>query len=65
MNKATNRPRAKRKRVSRACDYCRARKHRCDGRRPACSRCSATHQPCSYGSDIKKRGLPTGYVRAL
>lgn len=21
--------------------------------------------PCNYGSDIKKRGLPTGYVRSL
>ncbi|EEU33571.1 uncharacterized protein NECHADRAFT_89351 [Fusarium vanettenii 77-13-4] len=66
MDKPVNRPRLnKRKRVSRACDYCRARKHRCDGRRPACSSCSATRQQCSYGSGIKKRGLPTGYVRAL
>ncbi|KAJ3547676.1 hypothetical protein NM208_g1401 [Fusarium decemcellulare] len=66
MDKAVNRPRVnKRKRVSRACDYCRARKHRCDGRHPTCSPCSAIHQPCSYGSDIKKRGLPTGYVRSL
>ncbi|KAI8670210.1 Zn(2)-C6 fungal-type domain-containing protein [Fusarium keratoplasticum] len=66
MDKAVNRPRLnKRKRVSRACDYCRARKHRCDGRRPACSSCSATRQQCSYGLGIKKRGLPTGYVRAL
>ncbi|KAJ4129616.1 hypothetical protein NW754_003898 [Fusarium falciforme] len=64
--KPASRPRLnKRKRVSRACDYCRARKHRCDGRRPACSSCSATRQQCSYGSGIKKRGLPTGYVRAL
>ncbi|KAH7191527.1 hypothetical protein BKA60DRAFT_661794 [Fusarium oxysporum] len=55
----------KRKRVSRACNYCRIRKHRCDGTHPTCSRCSAIHQPCSYGSDTKKRGLPTGYVHAL
>ncbi|EXA29864.1 hypothetical protein FOVG_18698 [Fusarium oxysporum f. sp. pisi HDV247] len=55
----------KRKRVSRACNYCRIRKHRCDGTHPTCSRCSAIHQPCSYGSDNKKRGLPTGYVHAL
>ncbi|KAJ0128368.1 Gag protein [Fusarium oxysporum f. sp. albedinis] len=55
----------KRKRVSRACNYCRIRKHRCDGTHPTCSRCSAIHQPCNYGSDNKKRGLPTGYVHAL
>ncbi|KAM5526241.1 hypothetical protein FOXYSP1_02285 [Fusarium oxysporum f. sp. phaseoli] len=55
----------KHKRVSRACDYCRARKHRCDGSHPTCSRCSAIHYPCSYGPDSKKRGLTTGYVRAL
>ncbi|SPJ86719.1 uncharacterized protein FTOL_11744 [Fusarium torulosum] len=55
----------KRKRVSRACNYCRIRKHRCDGTHPTCSRCSAIHQPCNYGSDDKKRGLPTGYVHAL
>lgn len=54
----------KRKRVSRACDYCRARKQACDGRRPTCSSCSTTHQQCSYGSSLK-RGLTTGYVRAL
>ncbi|KAI6774748.1 hypothetical protein HG530_001506 [Fusarium avenaceum] len=55
----------KRKRVSRACNYCRVRKHRCDGTRPACSRCSVINHPCDYGSDSKKRGLPTGYVHAL
>ncbi|KAF4421578.1 Quinic acid utilization activator [Fusarium acutatum] len=55
----------KHKRVSRACNYCRARKHRCDGTHPTCSRCSAIHYPCSYGPDTKKRGLTTGYVRAL
>ncbi|KAG5744241.1 hypothetical protein H9Q70_013042 [Fusarium xylarioides] len=57
----------KHKRVSRACNYCRARKHRCDGSHPTCSRCSAIHYPCSYGPDTKnkKRGLTTGYARAL
>lgn len=55
----------KRKRVSRACNYCRTRKHRCDGIHPACSRCSGINQPCDYGSDSKKRGLPTGYVHAI
>ncbi|KAH7146823.1 fungal-specific transcription factor domain-containing protein [Dactylonectria estremocensis] len=66
MDKVTSRPRpAKRKRISRACDPCRARKHRCDGRQPTCSACSMTQHPCSYDSGTKKRGLPTGYVRSL
>ncbi|CAI6095279.1 unnamed protein product [Clonostachys chloroleuca] len=55
----------KRKRVTRACDSCRIRKHRCDGTYPTCSPCFAIHQSCSYGSDNRKRGLPTGYVHAL
>ncbi|KAF5254463.1 hypothetical protein FANTH_721 [Fusarium anthophilum] len=55
----------KHKRVSRACNYCRARKHRCDGSHPTCSRCSAIHYPCSYSPESKKRGLTTGYARAL
>ncbi|KAH8656317.1 hypothetical protein BGZ61DRAFT_306564, partial [Ilyonectria robusta] len=66
MDKDVGRPRVtKRKRISRACDPCRARKHRCDGRRPSCSACSMTQHPCSYDSGMKKRGLPTGYVRSL
>ncbi|OKP06720.1 Quinic acid utilization activator [Penicillium subrubescens] len=56
---------AKRKRISRACDPCRSRKHRCDGQQPSCSACSSTQQSCSYDSSMKKRGLPTGYVRSL
>ncbi|KAG5766361.1 hypothetical protein H9Q72_005580 [Fusarium xylarioides] len=57
----------KHKRVSRACNYCQARKYRCNGSHPTCSRCSAIHYPCSYGPDTKnkKRGLTTGYARAL
>ncbi|VUC32115.1 unnamed protein product [Clonostachys rosea] len=33
------RPRAKRRKIALACNYCRARKTRCDGRQPACSTC--------------------------
>lgn len=65
MDKDVSRPRAKRRRISRACNPCRARKQRCDGRRPSCSTCSMTKHPCSYDSGMKKRGLPTGYVRSL
>lgn len=66
MDNQGSRPRAaKRTRISRACNPCRSRKRRCDGRQPSCSACSSTQHPCSYDSGMKKRGLPTGYVRSL
>ncbi|RDW64295.1 putative C6 transcription factor [Aspergillus mulundensis] len=65
----------RRKRVSRACDRCRAKKvfvtalagfqDKCDGLRPSCSACLASGQTCLYDPHAKKRGLPEGYVRGL
>lgn len=54
-----------RKRVSQACDTCRSRKDRCDGERPACSTCVQNGRDCSYNANVKKRGLPEGYVRGM
>lgn len=54
-----------RKRVSQACDKCRSRKDKCDGKRPACTTCTANGRACSYEANVKKRGLPEGYVRGL
>ncbi|ERF70247.1 hypothetical protein EPUS_00435 [Endocarpon pusillum Z07020] len=54
-----------RTRVSRACDRCRTKKDKCDGRRPSCSVCIAIGHACSYDPSTKKRGLPEGYVRGL
>jgi hypothetical protein len=56
---------AKRRRIARACDQCRHGKLRCDGRSPRCTKCLETKKPCSYGAAAKRRGLKTGYVRAL
>jgi hypothetical protein len=61
----STKPGSKRKRTSRACDQCRSRKHRCDGKRPKCLPCIAMNQDCTYGTAGKKRGLPTGYVKSL
>lgn len=55
----------KRQRVSQACDQCRSRRNKCDGKQPSCSVCLPLGRPCTYGSNPKKRGLPTGYVRGL
>jgi hypothetical protein len=54
-----------RKRVSQACDRCRSRKDKCDGKKPTCSTCLTNGRECSYDANVKKRGLPEGYVRGL
>ena len=54
-----------RKRVSQACDRCRSRKDKCDGKKPTCSTCTTHGRICSYDTNVKKRGLPEGYVRGL
>lgn len=54
-----------RKRVSQACDRCRSRKDKCDGGKPSCSTCTTHGRVCSYDTNVKKRGLPEGYVRGL
>ncbi|KAF9893007.1 hypothetical protein FE257_012418 [Aspergillus nanangensis] len=57
--------RQKRRRVSKACDRCRHGKLKCDGARPRCDTCLKADKPCSYGAGMRRRGLRTGYVRAL
>ncbi|CAK7265235.1 hypothetical protein SEPCBS57363_001481 [Sporothrix epigloea] len=45
----------KRKRVFRACDSCRLMKSKCDGIRPACSRCIGYGHKCVYALTGKRR----------
>ncbi|KAM0415639.1 hypothetical protein ACHAPT_013411 [Fusarium lateritium] len=40
----------KRRAVHRACDPCRTRKERCDGRRPACGPCTRRETQCIYSA---------------
>ncbi|ORZ31485.1 hypothetical protein BCR44DRAFT_1265496 [Catenaria anguillulae PL171] len=47
-------PPRKRKRLTRACDTCRKRKIRCDGKHP-CGPCVAYESACSYDDTIRKR----------
>ncbi|KAH8802799.1 fungal-specific transcription factor domain-containing protein [Xylogone sp. PMI_703] len=54
-----------RKRVSQACDKCRTRKDKCDGQKPVCSNCATHGRDCTYEANVKKRGLPEGYVRGM
>ena len=60
-----NRRSAPKQRISHACDRCRSRRAKCDGRQPTCATCAAARVTCTYGTHTKKRGLPTGYVRLL
>ncbi|RJE19301.1 Quinic acid utilization activator [Aspergillus sclerotialis] len=65
QNPEEHTPAPKRQRVSRACDSCRLKKDKCDGVQPVCSTCTSLNRPCTYNSNPKKRGVPTGYIRAL
>jgi hypothetical protein len=56
---------AKRQRVSRACDQCRAAREKCDGIQPLCFACASQNRRCSYTSNPKKRGIQPGYIRTL
>lgn len=58
-------PSSKRQRINQACDQCRKRKSKCDGAQPTCSTCENLGKACTYGTPVKKRGLPTGYVRGI
>lgn len=57
--------RAKRVRVSRACDQCRAGREKCDGAQPACQTCEAQGRGCTYNEQPKKRGIQPNYIRTL
>ncbi|KAI5207032.1 hypothetical protein E4T39_02159 [Aureobasidium subglaciale] len=61
---AADQPR-KRRRVTQACHRCRSKKYKCDSVRPSCSTCQASDAECTYGTVVKRRGLQSGYVRAL
>lgn len=56
---------SKRRRISQACEMCRIKKNKCNGERPTCSSCLSLDRRCCYSSDIRKRGLRSGYVRLL
>ncbi|ATY59019.1 C6 transcription factor [Cordyceps militaris] len=55
----------KRQRVSLACDACRTARERCDGQRPQCGTCTSVKRTCSYTQALRKRGIKTGYLRAV
>ncbi|KAI0393414.1 N-terminal binuclear Zn cluster-containing protein [Xylariaceae sp. FL0594] len=58
---------AKRRRIARACDMCRKKKIKCDGKAPACSHCENNRTDCVFTQVEKKRSPPKGakYVEGL
>jgi len=53
---------AKRRRIARACDMCRKKKIKCDGKLPACTHCINYKTECVFTQVEKKRNPPKGYV---
>lgn len=65
MSQAAEEPPRKRQRVTQACHRCRCKKYKCDSERPTCSTCRSSNSECTYGTVAKRRGLQSGYVRAV
>src|ERR1700738_5304259 len=59
LSKSKSNP-LKRHRVFRACEQCRTKKSKCDGKSPSCSTCESLSQQCTYGESPKRRGLVAG-----
>jgi len=57
----------KRRRIARACDMCRKKKIKCDGKAPKCSHCDNYKTECIYTPQEKKRAPPKGakYIEGL
>ncbi|KAF3931065.1 hypothetical protein ABW20_dc0105451 [Dactylellina cionopaga] len=58
---------SKRRRIARACDQCRKKKIKCDGKTPACTHCQNYHTECVFTLVEKKRQPPKGakYIEGL
>ncbi|KAJ9139488.1 Fungal specific transcription factor domain-containing protein [Pleurostoma richardsiae] len=58
---------AKRRRIARACDMCRKKKIKCDGKMPACTHCINYKTECVFTQVEKKRQPPKGakYIEGL
>lgn len=50
----------KRRRIARACDMCRKKKIKCDGKLPKCGHCTNYKTECVFTQVEKKRNPPKG-----
>lgn len=51
---------SKRRRIARACDMCRKKKIKCDGKMPKCGHCENYKTECHFTHVEKKRNPPRG-----
>lgn len=52
-------------RSAQACDRCRVKKSKCDGKFPACSACTAAGLKCIVSDKLSRRSFPKGYTETL
>lgn len=52
-------------RIAQACDRCRSKKIRCDGKRPHCSQCAQVGFECKTSDKLSRRAFPRGYTESL
>ncbi|PYH43658.1 Zn(II)2Cys6 transcription factor [Aspergillus saccharolyticus JOP 1030-1] len=58
--------RARGRYTTKACEECRQRKAKCDGKKPRCSRCAQYNAHCQYsGTEDGRRPAPKSYVLLL
>ena len=60
-----NEKRAARQRPGAACEDCRRRKLRCDGKQPQCSACFEARVNCVLTTTQSQRGPKKGHMKAL
>lgn len=52
-------------RTAQACDRCRLKKSKCDGKLPTCSSCAAVGMKCTVLHKLSRRAFPKGYTEIL
>ncbi|KAI5299584.1 isoleucine-tRNA ligase, partial [Ascosphaera pollenicola] len=52
-------------RVAQACDRCRSKKIRCDGKQPRCTSCASIGFDCKTSDKLSRRAFPRGYTESL
>ncbi|KAJ8100545.1 fungal-specific transcription factor domain-containing protein [Lipomyces tetrasporus] len=52
-------------RIAQACDRCRSKKIRCDGKRPSCTQCLNVGFECRTSDKLSRRAFPRGYTESL
>ncbi|CCF56691.1 hypothetical protein KAFR_0B03950 [Kazachstania africana CBS 2517] len=60
-----NHPSSSNYRVTQACDRCRSKKTRCDGRKPQCSQCAAVGFECKVSDKLIRKAYPRGYTESI